>query len=146
LASLGFLGLVLALACRQPQSPTAPAASVPAQPSAERGAQLYSANCQSCHGGATGGSMMDIPPPHNASGHTWHHPDCQLLQTVLQGSGPMGEMMRQMMGAAPDTPRMPAFEGVLAEEDVRAILAHIKTWWTPDQRESQARATRQACR
>jgi len=39
------------------------------------GQTLYAANCDSCHGGRTGGSMMDYPPRHNASGHTWHHPD-----------------------------------------------------------------------
>lgn len=90
--------------------------------------------------------MMDLPPRHNTNGHTWHHPDCQLVDTILNGSGAMGEMMRQMMGASEDTPRMPAWKGTLTEEDVRGILSHIKTWWTQDQREFQARATRQACR
>lgn len=110
-----------------------------------RGEQLYVANCQACHGGATGGSMMDIPPPHNANGHTWHHPDCQLVQTVLNGSGNMGNMMRRMMGAPEGSPRMPAFKGVLTEEDTLAILQYIKTWWTDDQRQFQAEATRRAC-
>lgn len=33
-----------------------------------RGAELYEANCVSCHGGATGGEISDIPPRHNAEG------------------------------------------------------------------------------
>jgi mono/diheme cytochrome c family protein len=111
----------------------------------ERGRVLYAQYCIQCHGGATGGKMMDLPPPHNANGHTWHHPDCQLTNTVLSGSGEMGDMMRRMMGAAAETPRMPAFKGQLTEEDVGAVLAYIKTWWTAGQRASQARATEQAC-
>ncbi len=111
----------------------------------QRGERLYATNCQGCHGGATGGSMMDMPPRHNANGHTWHHPDCQLAETVLNGSGDMGEMMRQMMNVGKDVPRMPAFKGALAEEDVQAILAYIKTWWVDDQREFQARVTQEAC-
>ena len=106
------------------------------------GAELYAANCQVCHGGASGGSMSDIPPPHNANGHTWHHPDYQLVQTILNGSGEMSEMMRRMMGVPEDTPRMPAFRGVLTEDDILAILSYIKTWWTPDQRASQADISR----
>lgn len=109
------------------------------------GEQLYTANCQGCHGGDTGGSMMDIPPPHNTNGHTWHHPDCQLVQTVLNGSGEMGEMMREMMGASEDTPRMPAFEGILTEDEIVAILDYIKGWWTEEQRHSQAVNTQQTC-
>lgn len=110
-----------------------------------RGEALYDANCRSCHGGATGGQMMDIPPTHNANGHTWHHPDCQLIDVVLNGSGEMGEMMRRMMGVPEDTPRMPAFKGKLSEEDVEAILAYIKTWWTEEQRQAQARITEGQC-
>jgi mono/diheme cytochrome c family protein len=111
----------------------------------ERGEQLYTTNCQSCHGGATGGSMMDIPPPHNANGHTWHHPDCQLKGVIFNGSDEMGEMMRRMMGVPDDVPRMPAWKGVLSEEDVDAILLHIKTWWTEEQRRFQQQRTIQAC-
>jgi hypothetical protein len=89
--------------------------------------------------------MMDIPPRHNANGHTWHHPNCQLVETVLNGSGAMGDMMRQMMGAGENLPRMPAFKGALTEEDVQAVLAYIKTWWTEDQQEFQAAITKEAC-
>lgn len=88
---------------------------------------------------------MDVPPPHNASGHTWHHPDCQLIDTVLNGPGAMSGMMREMMGVPPDTPRMPAFKDNLTEGEVRAVLAYIKTWWTEEQRRHQAKITRQTC-
>jgi mono/diheme cytochrome c family protein len=88
--------------------------------------------------------MSDMPPRHNANGHTWHHPDCQLTHIILNGSGEMGEMMRRMMGQA-DTPAMPVFRDRLSEEDARAILAYIKTWWTAEQREAQARFTQERC-
>ena len=111
----------------------------------ELGQQLYNANCASCHGGTSGGSMMSIPPPHNANGHTWHHADCQIIDIVLNGPGEMSDMMRQMMGAPEGVPRMPAFKGTLMEEEVVVILGYIKTWWTDEQRRHQERVTRQLC-
>ena len=140
---LGFLVLwvLLLLACSSESAQTA--TLTPHQ--LELGQQLYSANCASCHGGATGGSMMSVPPPHNASGHTWHHPDCQIINTVLEGPGEMSDMMREMMGVPEESPRMPAFKGTLTEEEVRAVLGYIKTWWTDEQRRHQERVTRQIC-
>lgn len=107
------------------------------QPSG-RGEVLYEAHCASCHGGATGGDIADIPPLHNAQGHTWHHPDCELIDIVQQG-------MPRRPGLPDGAPTMPAFGGRLTEDDVRAILAHIKTWWDQDQRKQQQQVTDQAC-
>jgi mono/diheme cytochrome c family protein len=110
----------------------------------QRGEELYNAYCASCHGGRTGGRMMDFPPVHNANGHTWHHPDCQLREIIHNGGGEMGDMMRRMMGSS-DSPRMPAFADTLTDEEIDAILGYIKTWWTPQQRAMQATATEQRC-
>lgn len=98
-----------------------------------RGEQLYGRHCVSCHGGATGGDIGDLPPRHNAQGHTWHHPDCMLVDIVLDGMPPRGGQV------------MPAFDNTLDEDDVEAILAHIRTWWEPDQREFQAEITEANC-
>jgi mono/diheme cytochrome c family protein len=114
-------------------------------PVLQRGVQLYNAHCLGCHGGATGGTMMDIPPPHNARGHTWHHPDCQLRDIIRNGSGAMGEVMRRMMNVPESVPRMPAFRDTLNEEDIAAILAYIKTWWTEEQRRTQRQITETHC-
>jgi len=103
----------------------------------ERGAALYEANCRSCHGGATGGALRDVPPPHNASGHTWHHQDCLLTEITLNGF--------EDPSAPADRPKMPAFKGRLSDEEVAAILAYMKTWWTEEQRQWQQQVTRQAC-
>ena len=103
-----------------------------------RGAALYQANCATCHGGATGGDIADIPPRHNAEGHTWHHPDCELIQIVRDG-------MPRRPGLPDDAPTMPAFRDRLTDDEIRAALAHIKTWWTDQQRQVQSEVTGQAC-
>lgn len=103
-----------------------------------RGEELYQANCVACHGGATGGDIADIPPRHNAEGHTWHHEDCLLVEIIEDGMPPRP-------GVPEDTPTMPPFADELGEDDIRAILAYIKTWWTEDQLEFQEQVTEQAC-
>lgn len=103
----------------------------PARFSLDEGKALYATYCFQCHGGETGGKLRDIPPPHNANGHTWHHPDQQLTQIILEG----------LSFSAPDQPKMPAFRDRLTVEQVQAILAYIKTWWTPEQRSTQATVT-----
>jgi mono/diheme cytochrome c family protein len=104
----------------------------------ERGRQLYDASCASCHGGATGGEISDIPPPHNAEGHTWHHSDCLLADIVRDGPAPRP-------GTGEDFPAMPAFGDELGDDDIAAILAYLKTWWTEEQREFQAEVTALEC-
>lgn len=104
----------------------------------QRGARLYAANCQSCHGDAVGGTVQDYPPVHNAKGHTWHHADCVLVQLTLDGMPPSPDVPS-------DAPRMQAFRDTLTADDVTAILAYIKTWWTDKQRVYQADVTRQGC-
>jgi mono/diheme cytochrome c family protein len=110
-----------------------------------RGEQLYEMHCVACHGGATGGSMMEYPPRHNARGHTWHHSDCQLRDTIRNGSGPMGEMMRRMMAVPSDAPTMPAFRDRLSDEEVESVIVFIKTMWTEEQWRFQAQITREEC-
>ena len=89
--------------------------------------------------------MMDYPPRHNANGHTWHHPDCELQRIVRTGGDEMTDMMRQMM-APPDAPKMQAFGDKLSNDEIDAVLAFIKTMWTPDEREVQAQIRSSAYR
>src|SRR5690606_20403731 len=62
-----------------------------------RGAQLYAIHCAACHGAALEGQSdwrQPLPsgslpaPPHDATGHTWHHPDEQLFDIVKRGLVP----------------------------------------------------------
>ena len=132
---LAVMGLA---ACSAGASPTPVPTSTPSvllAPSADnasqmasaelmvKGAQLYTANCKSCHGDRNGVGLIVGAPPHNEKGHTSHHPDAQLKEWVLNGK-PFGFM--------------PGFGDRLAEDDTETILSFIKTWWTPEQRDSQA--------
>lgn len=102
-----------------------------------RGQELYVASCVQCHGGPTGGQISDIPPRHNAQGHTWHHSDCLLRDIVLEGFPPRP-------GATGDEV-MPAFGDDLTDADVDAILTYITTWWTDEQRRAKAEVTAAEC-
>ena len=97
-----------------------------------RGAAIYRANSASCHGAALEGQdnwrERDadgyLPaPPHNADGHTWHHPDSQLFMITKYGTEALvgGDYRSNMMG----------FQDVLSDEDILEVLAYIKSTW-PD--------------
>ncbi len=94
----------------------------------EVGRQVYAENCAACHGPNGEGQQGAVPagqapaPPHDPTGHTWHHPDAQLFQIVKFG-GTMG---------------MPAYKDTLTDDEIWAVLDYIKTFWTPEQREFQA--------
>lgn len=111
----------------------------------QRGQAVYAQYCAACHGERLQGqpNWRDrlpngrLPaPPHDASGHTWHHPDAVLVDIVRHGMVP-GR-------TAPDgyESDMPAYAGVLAEQDIVAVLAYIKSQWPETAREAQAEVTR----
>jgi mono/diheme cytochrome c family protein len=94
-----------------------------------QGEVLYAEHCQVCHGiAATGEGRIGAAPSHGPSGHTWHHPDAQLEDIVLGRFTYPGRTM-------------PSFQGILSEENARAVLAYIKTGWTEEQRQYQTRVS-----
>ncbi len=108
--------------------PSTPTAQLVEKPEAlikpvGRGAELYIANCQLCHGDQRGQGGVGAPP-HNQGGHTWHHPDAQLKDWVINVK----------LGLA----QMPDFKETLNESEIDEILTYIKTWWSKEQRETQA--------
>ena len=104
-----------------------------------RGQEVYNASCIGCHLGPTGGTIDDYPPRHNANGHTWHHPDCLIARVTRDGISERSAL------APPDAPLMPAFRDRLSPDDIDAVIAYIKTLWTPEQRSVQASFTREMC-
>lgn len=110
-----------------------------------RGSTLYAAQCARCHGANLEGQPNwrerlangRLPaPPHDASGHSWHHADA-----VLFGIAKHGIAEYAPPGYESD---MPAFEGVLTDEDIAAVLAYIKNRWPPEVRARQENINRQA--
>jgi mono/diheme cytochrome c family protein len=109
------------------------------------GRSIYAANCGSCHGDRLQGQANwrerkpdgKLPaPPHDASGHTWHHPDNELFDIVKRGIGPHAPN-----GYKTD---MPAFNRVLSDGEIWAVLAFIKSAWPPEIRERQSDINRRA--
>lgn len=102
------------------------------------GQQIYAERCASCHGADLEGQpnwRMRKPdgrlpaPPHDATGHTWHHSDEQLFRITREGPGGI------LPGYESD---MPGFAGVLPDEEIRAVLAYIKSTWPERQQAIQA--------
>lgn len=107
------------------------------------GAALYAENCASCHGANLEGQpdwKRRLPsgkmpaPPHDATGHTWHHADEQLFLMTKEGIG-------AVVGGDYESD-MPAFGGILTDEEIRAILAYIKSTWPEREKAFQAEVTR----
>jgi mono/diheme cytochrome c family protein len=95
------------------------------------GAEIYDANCASCHGADLEGQGGDwrVPdaegylpaPPHDETGHTWHHPDEILIAVTTQGTAALvgGDYRSNMAG----------FGEVLSAAEIVAVLSYIKSTW-----------------
>ena len=101
----------------------------------QRGAALYAQHCAACHGAQLEGQpdwqVADengvLPaPPHDASGHTWHHDDAMLKDYIRRG----GQAVLNDLGVSM-TSGMPAFGELLTDSDIAAVLGFIKSTW-PD--------------
>lgn len=97
-----------------------------------RGAPVYARECAVCHGAKLQGQPDwrtrradgKLPaPPHDESGHTWHHPDAVLFAITKHGLVPP----YAPKGYASD---MPAYAGKLSDGEIWAVLAFIKSQWT----------------
>jgi len=108
------------------------------------GKSVYDGRCASCHGARLEGQpnwQEKLPsgrmpaPPHDASGHTWHHPDSVLFGITKHGLIP-GQY-------APPSYQsdMPRFGGPLSDDEIWAVLAYIKSSWPSDIRKAQRELT-----
>jgi len=93
------------------------------------GEKVYQAQCASCHGAKlegqpewqSRGADGRLPaPPHDASGHTWHHPDETLFRITKFGVAKAANLTDYKSA-------MPIYDGVLSDEEIVAVLSWIKS-------------------
>jgi mono/diheme cytochrome c family protein len=120
---------------------------IPAKRS-EAGAAIYATECASCHGEALEGQPNwqeanedgTMPaPPHDVTGHTWHHPDSLLVTCTKLG----GEETLRQMGVTGFKSAMPGFGDRLSDTEIREVLSYIKAHWTEGAQAYQAERTRE---
>lgn len=113
-----------------------------------RGERVYRTHCESCHGARLEGQPNwrersadgRLPaPPHDASGHTWHHPDDMLFRVTKYGLARVAKLKDYNSA-------MPVYDGVLSDEDIIAVLSWIKAQWPADIRERHDRINLQTKR
>lgn len=115
---VAILSLLLGACAERPADPVA-------------GRALYQTHCADCHGADLAGQPDwrtrrpdgRLPaPPHDASGHTWHHPMSMLFDMTKHGLVPP-------LAPAGYQSDMPAFAGVLSDDEIRDVLAYIESTW-----------------
>ena len=94
----------------------------------EKGLKVFANNCAVCHGDRAQETVdwktptaagHYPPPPLNGTAHAWHHPLSVLQMVIRKGGKPLGGVM-------------PAWEGVLSEEEINAAIAAFQSYW-PDE-------------
>ena len=102
------------------------------------GLAVYQQHCASCHGARLKGQpewQRPLPtgrlpaPPHDASGHTWHHSDRMLFDITKNGTA-------AVVGGGYESD-MRGFGSILSDDEIRAVLAFIKSSWSERERQYQ---------
>jgi mono/diheme cytochrome c family protein len=110
------------------------------------GQRLYADNCASCHGvNLEGQPNWRTPnadgvlpaPPHDKTGHTWHHNDEVLFEYTKLG----GAAALEAMGVSGFNSGMPGFDETLTDDEIWDILAYIRSTWSERERDVQASRT-----
>ena len=114
------------------------------KPDLARGQAIYAQHCAACHGVNLEGQpdwRQRLPngrlpaPPHDDSGHTWHHPREVLVGITQNGLVPP----YAPPGYQSD---MPAFKDKLTDEEIRAVLDFIESRWSPEVQKARAQMLR----
>jgi mono/diheme cytochrome c family protein len=112
------------------------------------GERIYADQCASCHGDRlqgqpdwrTRGADGLLPaPPHDAAGHTWHHPDEMLFRITKFG-------VASIVGDPSYKTSMPAYEGRLSDDEIIAVLSWIKARWPAQVRQKHDQMNAQAAK
>ena len=132
-AVVAVTGAVISFQQRMPDAASANLFPYTDHEAVRRGAALYVENCASCHGDnlqgqdnwrAPAANGRAAAPPHDETGHTWHHPDIQLFQIVKFGTA-------ALVGNGYESD-MVGYEGLLSDAEILDILAYIKSTWPDD--------------
>ena len=103
------------------------------------GEEVYTTYCAACHGFDLEGQLeWQQPaadgalkaPPHDETGHTWHHNDSYLVESIKRG----GARLEPNIGVS----AMPAYDGVLTDQQIAAVLTYIKNSWPTEILEAQS--------
>ncbi|MDA8907650.1 cytochrome c [Planktomarina temperata] len=98
------------------------------------GANVYEANCASCHGAdlegqanwrSPGEDGRLLAPPHDETGHTWHHDSDTLFQLTKYG-------VSALINDPDYASNMPIYDGVLSDEEIIAVISYIKSTWSEE--------------
>ncbi|MBE1284471.1 MAG: c-type cytochrome [Rhodobacteraceae bacterium] len=107
------------------------------------GQTLYAEQCASCHGTNLEGepdwqtpkdSGVLPAPPHDETGHTWHHDNQLLFEYTRLG----GEEALAARGVTGFVSGMPGFGDALTDDEIWNILAYIRSTWPKRIQEIQA--------
>lgn len=130
-SSIWLAGMFLAVPLMAPISLSAQSLLRPGDKDVvARGAEVYAQQCASCHGKNLEGqpnwrSRMPTgrmpAPPHDESGHTWHHNDRLLFRLTKEGpAAVIGNNYQSDMKGYAET---------LSDQDIVAVLSYIKSRW-----------------
>jgi mono/diheme cytochrome c family protein len=102
------------------------------------GKEVYKTNCASCHQPNLSGQVgwkdkLDndghrLAPPMNGTGHTWHHDDKTLFYITKYG---LAKLVPKYEG------KMMGFDDQLNDQEIKSVLAYIKSFWTDDKYQYQ---------
>lgn len=76
------------------------------------GAEVYKSKCNTCHGPDGGGTAVgkSLQAADLRSAQVQSKSDAELIQTISDGKG-----------------NMPGFKGTITDEEIHAVLAHVRT-------------------
>lgn len=96
------------------------------------GEGIYLDNCASCHGENLQGQTSDwmsptadgklLAPPHDETGHTWHHSDQLLFDLIKFG-------IAEATGLKGYDTNMPIYNNELTDHEIIAVMSFIKSKW-----------------
>ena len=103
----------------------------------------YQNHCAGCHGADLAGQPNwrgynedgSLPaPPHDATGHAWHHDTKKLFEYTKLG----GQVTLEAVGVTGYPSGMPAFKDSLSDEEIWEILSYMRSTWPEEIQDAHA--------